>query len=263
LLLPKIVNERVAMSSNDVNWDDFNPGAYLGHNYAASVLPEDQRILDHIVQRIKQLGIKPHTMNHALNVGHGAAFHTEAVIQHLLRDSGRIDLVEYGKLNIDEMRRTVARGLKGNHGIWEKFEKHVAFTHPEYKGGLARAWPMCNVIEGSIYNLPLCAYDAGFTFYVPESITDSMEEFEQAVEAFASSIKSGGLLVMAFMIGSEGYATPGSLFPAVAVDCDDVRRSLEDTFEQLEVMPIQARLGARPSTGPQYAGMGLATGIRR
>jgi hypothetical protein len=250
-------------SSDDTNWDLFDPNAYIGHNYAASVLPEDARIIDHIVQRIEELRLTPRSMQRVVNVGHGSVFAIDPVIQHLIHDHGSYDLVEYGEQNLASMRETIRRGLRGDKGIWGKFEKHATFKSPIFAGGLDRAWRLCNVIPGSIHELAKNTYDAGFTFYCPESITSEMHVFEHAVHQLIDSIKHGGLFVMAFMRGSEGYDTPGKLFPAVAVDCEEVYELLREKLKDLEVIPIQAPHGMRPADGPQYTGIGLATGIRR
>ncbi len=248
---------------DEANWDTFDPDEYLGHNYAASVLPEDQRVLDHIVERIEALRVQPRTMKRAANVGHGGAFHAETIIQHLLHDNGQLELIENGGQNLLAMQRTISRGLAGDKGIWEKFEKHISMASPSYKNGLERAYRLAKIVPGSIHELEKGAYDAGFTFYCPESITQKIEVFEHAVLSFLDSIKPDGLIVMAFVRGSEGYDTPGDLFPAVPVECEDVYALLKDNVRQLEVIPIRAPHGIRPADGPQYAGIGLATGIKR
>lgn len=246
----------------NVDWDQFNPDAYISHNYENMILPEDKEVIRQIIKRIHELDIQAHSMQRVLNVGHGAVFTTDAITQHLLANTGAYDLVEYGKQNIVRMQETITRGLAGHKGIWEKFEEFAATESLDFKDGLLRAWQLSRVVSGSIYDLPSNTYDASFTFYCPESITDDVVEFEKALHSFMNSVKKGGLIVIAFMRGSEGYATAGRPFPAVSIDCDDIHRLLSPGVKHLEVTSIIAPRGARPADGPQYTGIGLATGLR-
>lgn len=245
----------------DVDWDQFDPDAYIGHNYEKAVLPEDQEVIRQIITRIDALGIQPRSMQRVLNVGHGAVFTVDSIAQHLLSEAGTYDLVECGKQNLVRIQETIANGLAGSKGIWEKFEQFAAAQSPALTDGLLRVWRLSRVVPGSIYALSHEMYDAGFALYCPESITDDIAEFEEAVHAFVGSIKKDGLAVLAFVRGSEGYATAGRPFPAVSVECNDVCRLLSPHIKQLEVAPIEAP-GIRPASGPQAAGIGLATGIR-
>lgn len=250
------------LTPRNVDWDQFDPDAYIGHNYERVVLPEDQQVISRIIERIDSLGLQPHSMQRILNVGHGAVSTVDAVVQNLLQDGGTYDLVEYGKRNITRMHETITKGLAGDKGIWEKFEEFAVDKSPVFKDGLLRAWQHSHVIPGSIYDLPDNTYDAGLTFYCPESITSSISEFEKAVRSFVDSVKKDGLVILAFTRGSEGYATAGGLFPAVSVECSDMHLLLSSQVKHLEVIPIEAP-GIRPADGPQSTGIGLATGIRR
>lgn len=259
----KQVQNMQPTSPDDTNWDLFDPIAYIGHNYVASVLPEDHKVIDRIIERIEELQISPRSMQRVLNVGHGSVFAADAVIQHLVHDKGTLELVEYGQLNLAHMHATIARGLQGDKSIWHKFEKHASFKSPVYKDGLERVWQLSRVIPGSIYDLAKASYDAAFTFYCPESITSEVAEFEQAVHSFVGSVKKDGLVVMAFIRGSEGYDTPGRIFPAVSIDCEDVHALLKNKLRDLEIINISSSPAFRHDTGPQASGIGLATGIRR
>ena len=247
----------------EVNWDQFEPDKYIGHNYEQSILEEDIGVLTRLHERTAELTIR-RSLGHVANIGHGGAFYADAIVQDLLADDGQYSLIERARPNLAVMERTISQGLQNNDfGVWGKYEDFSVGLSPRYRGGLRRAFRLSKVVSGSIYELEPDQYDAGFSFHCAESITNKQSQYEQAVETYVRSVKRGRLVVMGFMRGSEGYDTPGHFFPAYSVECDDVTSLLEPMLTDLEVIPIIAPKGARPPEGPQYTGIGLATGIRR
>lgn len=93
-------------------------------------------------------------------------------------------------------------------------------------------------------------------FFTAESITADRHEFDTAVAAFLDCLTPGAPFAAAFVAGSEGYEVAGVDYPAVAVDEDDIRRSLAGRATDLTVTEIPASDRFRSG----YDGLILATG---
>ncbi|HEX9153420.1 MAG TPA: hypothetical protein VF809_01230 [Candidatus Saccharimonadales bacterium] len=249
--------------NSDYNWDGFNPDEYHRHNYVHSVLDEDQQLIRNMHRRNGELGIAARSLGKTINIAHGGNFYPDIIGQHLVSDNGIMVCGEYGAQNIKNIQDTLSGFRAGANGIWQQFEDHAAAISPEYHGSLERIGRLGSLAAMNIFTLRKAEYDAGYTFFGPESITADMDEWRNATTTFARSVRPGGLVTMAFMMGSEGYDTPGEFFPAVPIYCDDVAEVLDPWVDMLEVLPIDAERGARPINGPQYTGIGLATGISR
>jgi hypothetical protein len=249
--------------NRDYDWDRFSPDKYQAHNYVRKVLDEDHQLMRNMHRRNGELGITPHSLGATINIAHGGNFYPDIIGQHLVSDNGIMICGEYGAQNIKIMQATLNSFRAGDNGTWQQFEDHAVTISPEYRGGLERIGRLGSLAAMNIFTLEKAEYDAGYTFFGPESITADRDEWRNATTTFAQSVRPGGLVTMAFMMGSEGYDTPGEFFPAVSICCDDVAEALDPWVDMLEVLPIDAEKGARPIDGPQYTGIGLATGISR
>ena len=138
----------------------------------------------------------------------------------------------------------------------------VSLGGPRYRGALERARARSRIVAGSVFALPAAAFDLVTSYFVAESITASRREFRVALRSLAASIRPGGLLVVAHMVGSLGwYAGAEGRFPAVRLDVED----LEDAYCDLDldfainVVGEGAAVRARPG----YHGMAVAVARRR
>lgn len=248
--------------SAEADWDAFDPDQYLTYNYAHKVLEEDRLVMQHLHERMSELATR-RSLGLLANVGHGGAFAVDIIMQDFVQDNGCMELIEYGAANRAYMHTALHRGRTGDMGIWQKFEDTAVEIAPHYRGGLARAFHLGKVVCDSIYRLAPNTYDGGTALYCPESITAREHLYRAGLTRFARSIRSGGPFAMAFMRNSAGYTTPGQLYPAYPVECDEVEQLLTPYISNLEVIAIEAPRGMRPADGPQYDGVGLATGLRR
>jgi hypothetical protein len=115
------------------------------------------------------------------------------------------------------------------------------------------------VVDGSIYDLPHQTYDAVSSFFVSESITGDPAQFKEAVNGLIDSVKPGGLIVVAHMLGSEGYyAGEDTSFPAVAVGVEDLKKVYAGKAD-VEVTQVKAAQEAREG----YHGMAIVVGKKR
>lgn len=243
------------------NWDAFDPVQYIEHNYAHNILDEDKIIMQSLGKRLGKLNLSGN-LTRIINVGHGGNFYPDIFMQLLVAANGRIHAVEYGTQNLQYMRKTIAAGKKGNNGIWQKFEDYAATINKCYKLSLTRVWQLTRPVQQSIYSLPPNRYQAGAAFFCMESITDDYAQFILATNCFLHTIQPGGFIAIAYMAESQGYNTPGGFFPAVNITHANMHKVLAPQVKHLQITQIGSSGGARPNTGPQYSGMGLATGIK-
>ena len=101
-------------------------------------------------------------------------------------------------------------------------------------------------------------WDLGTMFFVAESITKKPEEFRDAVACFVGALKPGAPFAAAFMAGSDGYEVARTVFPAVPITTDDVRRHLTELGVR---EPSVELLGDEHRVRDGYTGMIVATGF--
>lgn len=258
-------------------WEQFNDDSYMGHNYKHKVLAVDKVIITEMMKGYRQLGIRPYSLGRAVEIGNGGTFQYAAVEQRIITERpGSIDYIEYRPKGVKVAADTIQR-LKatGDSGYWNKFGDVSLAEDESYGVGPSgesihpthRALRLGRAIAGSIYELPQEEYDAAFSPFCAESITDKEEEWEKGTERFVGSVKIGGLVAMLCMLKSEGYSTPDPegkiVYPAYPVTTEIVKDRLTNLgVGRLVVPTIIAPLEARPADGPQYAGICLAMGIR-
>jgi hypothetical protein len=114
------------------------------------------------------------------------------------------------------------------------------------------------VSQGNIFDLPPRRYDVGTMFFVAESITGSVPEFERATRRFVGSLRRHAPFAAAFMKNSRGYQVGSYRFPAVAVADNDVKECLDSVAYGVEVHVVSD--GVNPLRDG-YDGMILATGF--
>lgn len=242
-------------------WDQFGVDEYVKRNYGNRVLSEDYFIIQTAIRGLRHSGIVPHSLNHVADVGAGPNFYPAMLIAPYIARNGSIDLVEYSSVN-RAYAKTVINGsdsLGSLAGTWEKFEDAMVKQDNQWKGALQEARSKAKVVEGSIYELPKEEYDAVSSFFVPESITDDKQKFEYALLTLISSVKPGGFMMFAHMLGSSGYhAREGKFFPAVPVTVDDLNQ-IYSKFADVSVIKVSEPPEARKG----YSGMAFVIGRRK
>jgi ribosomal protein S18 acetylase RimI-like enzyme len=218
----------------DAPWDDFNPVAYWKRNYG-NLLPIDREILTLTSQYFMGLPSLPGSsagVRRALDVGTGANLYPALAMLPLV---DQITLVDYSPANIDWLRESLDGTAE--HWRWESFWQHVSRSAgsteraQEYRPDRAvrrelaeRAHPL----RGSIFDLPdRGSWDVGTMFFVAESITEDVAEFNEACSCFFRALRPGAPFAAAFMAGSSGYRVDDELFPAVTVDYAQIKTTLQ------------------------------------
>ncbi|MCX4739287.1 MULTISPECIES: SCO2525 family SAM-dependent methyltransferase [Streptomyces] len=241
----------------DVRWDDFDPHQYIGHNYLVMQAVDEEIITlvrDHFSDHFEGGDRVPR----GIDVGAGPNLYPAFT---MLPWCESITLLERSAQN-----RGYLLGQRDWYDAhWDPFWKvlcgrkgYADVDNPRERFKRVVQDP----IAGSVFELGAAepGWDVGTMFFVAESITTSLEEFQNAVRSFMHALKPGAPFATAFMEHSQGYRVGDIEFPARDIDKEDVRTALGDLVEP--GVDIQ-RLNTSDLVRDGYTGMILARGRRK
>ncbi len=242
-------------------WDDFDPYEYLERNYGREILAEDKKIIERCIRRLQEFSIPLGSLLKVADIGTGPNLYPAMIISPYVSSQGHIELLDIAKPNLYFLRELLKESSEEINN-WIKFEKLMCGIGGKlYRNVLKRALGLVEIKKRSIYNLLDNQYEIVTCFFVTEGIHDDQENFKRAVQSLISSVKPGGLVITAHMIGSRGYyAGERTSFPSVNLTVTD----LEVAFNNLENLTIDlighdnqkpVRLG--------YHGMALVIGRKK
>ncbi len=245
---PQPPPERLMGRNSDFAWDSFDSCSYLTHNYG-TLRDDDRQIVEGVRDFFAPLD--PAMVRQGLDVGSGTNLYPALTMLPLC---DKITLWEYASSNVRWLRREVRRYSQSWDGFWDLLSQDPLYKSVEDpRAALVRK---ALVRKGSIFDLPVSRWDVGTMFFVAESISADVREFQAATQRFVRSLKPGAPFAAAFMKNSTGYDVGDRRFPAVAVDVDDVHDCLAGSAEDVKIERISAANPLR--TG--YDGMILALG---
>jgi len=216
----------------DIDWGRFDPERYRLNNYEF-VRAEDRRLTELAALSFKQL--QPGAL--VLDVGTGSNLYP---LLAALPRAAQLTAWEWGATNVEWLRATLAKPIEP---VWREFWGVIRAAYGEAgidESLIGTLGAKTRVVQGSIFDLPERQWDASSMFFCAESITSDRQEFEAAMAAWCCAVKSGGVLVGAFMEKSGGYQVGGEHFPAFALDADQLRAVTERIADvaHLERVPI-------------------------
>jgi predicted RNA methylase len=220
-------------------WDEFDAREY-GWRCYGEVMEVNRLIIIEAMKSIENLGLKPGSLQHIADVGTGPNLFPSMLLAPFVASAatgGQLDLIEYSQPNIRYLENIVAgRMASPPEHIWQKYEALMAEHAPVWRRTLAALKDVARIISGSIYDLPPQTYDAISSFFVAESITDSIDECQKAVTSLLAAVKPGGLVVVGHALGSTNYsAGENTLFPRVALSVEDLRRFYQVELDELTI----------------------------
>ncbi|MFF3938052.1 SCO2525 family SAM-dependent methyltransferase [Streptomyces phaeofaciens] len=249
----------------DVRWDDFDPHQYVGHNYLVMQAVDEEIVTlvrDHFSDHFEGGDRVPR----GIDVGAGPNLYPAF---SMLPWCDSITLLERSAQNrrylLGQRDGDDAHQRDGYDTHWDPFWKvlcgrkgYADLDDPRERFKKVVEDP----IEGSLFEL--CGakpgWDVGTMFFVAESITTSLDEFQRGVHCFMHALKPGAPFATAFMEHSQGYRVGDIEFPARDIDMNDVRTALGDLVEP--AVDIQ-RLNTSDLVRDGYTGMILARGRRK
>lgn len=241
------------------DWEDFEASEYMNRNYSEMIL-EDREIIQFVVDRLEKADLPQDGFRCAVDIGTGPNLYPAMLLAPYIQEGGSLELIEYSSTNRDFLKKMLED--HENDEIWKHFEAAmVSRGGNKYRGALERAKSLATISAGSIFELPREHYDAVTSYFVSESITISRREFRQALLSLVSSVKEGGVIIVAHMVGSLGwYAGKGTRFPSLRLDMDD----LEEVYSSLDVtFEMHVVDGADDKIRDGYHGMAVVVARKR
>jgi hypothetical protein len=248
----------------DWEWQKSELTEYISGNYE-NLTPED-----HILGSVAVAALAAHAREHDLfgklpwgiHAGAGGVPRGSAIIAPLIRspdEGGYIDVSDLGQVNIAVTRQTMNDLALGKLGIWQSHQENMTAGNAMWDGSFERAGRLANVHKTDIRSLQPESESAIALEYVLESITEDPDEYQDIVKVVCDALGPGGLLYMAYMIGSTGYLVGNKTRPAVPVTVDTVGHALRSNG-----MKIIINAGTDPSNQARvkedthnYDGMGI------
>jgi hypothetical protein len=232
----------------DFTWDHFDPSAYVSHNY--DVLRDDDA---EIVDRVAEFFSRACSGSAAsgVDVGTGANLYPALTMLPFCRE---ITLYEHSAANLKWLTDEVENYGPRWDAFWKLASQHSGYvTFGDPRPALRQR---AALRQGSIFDLPPATWDIGTMFFVAESLTEDMAEFERATECFVRALRPGAPFAAAFMDDSQGYQTGSEEFPAVPVTPIEVEACLASVSVELSVYSVTTKDPLRPGQEK----MVLATG---
>ncbi|MFD2762838.1 SCO2525 family SAM-dependent methyltransferase [Micromonospora eburnea] len=236
--------------NSEVEWDRFDPHAYVRHNYSA-LRADDREILCRVRDFFAEAKL---TDARCVDVGSGANLYP---VLPLLPFARTVDLCEWSAANVSWLRTQVDRYDE----LWDPYWQ-VCAEHPAYSAltdPRARLARVGRVRRASVFDLPRHAWDAGTMFFVACSISADRAESEHAVARFLGALRPGSPFAAAFMLGSRGYSVGQRWFPAVKLQRAEVEASIAAGAYDLGFHEVRPK----PPLRDGYLSMLLATGRTR
>ncbi|MGC5051422.1 SCO2525 family SAM-dependent methyltransferase [Micromonospora sp. DT48] len=236
--------------NSEVEWDGFDPRAYLQHNY--SVLRDDDR---EILCRIRDFFAEAAIADvHCVDVGSGANLYPALSLLPFARS---VELCEYSTANVHWLRHQISGYDECWDAYWQVCAEHAAYAAlADPRGHLARVG---RVLQLSVFDLPRRAWGAGTMFFVACSISADRAEAEHAIGRFLGALQPGSPFAAAFMLGSNGYRVGQSWFPAVRLQRAEVVASIAAGAYDVNMHEVRPT----PALRDGYLGMLLVTGRSR
>jgi hypothetical protein len=245
------------------NWEEFDPGEYTERNYGRRILPEDRDVIAVVTDQLARAALPPDGLVSAADVGAGPTFYPAMLLAPYLAEDGQVSLIEYTRRNRDYLMAEIDAARQGEEaGNWSAFEElMVALGGSRYGGALRRAAMCSRLVAGSIFELPVDSFDLVTSFFVAESITTSRHEFRIALRSLAGSVRDGGMLIVAHMVGSLGWtAGVGNRYPALRLGVEEIEEAYRATDLDFELHLVGE--GAAEKARDGYQGMAVVTARR-
>lgn len=245
-------------------WAAFDPYEYVKRNYGDKILEEDRQIIVTVIGALAGLGVQLGSLELVADIGSGPNLYPSMLMVPYIKNGAKIDMLEWSPANREYMTKLLAGQLAEDQAAtWRKFEVFMRQQAGDiYEGCEANAKAAVNITEGNIFELPEAQYDLVSSYFVAESIVDSNMPFREAMQSLAKAIKPHGVLIVAHMVGSEGYyAGEGTLFPAVNLSVADLKEAYADADLDCTIVPVGENTSEKAREG--YHGMAVVIARHR
>lgn len=259
------------LSETGADWDNFDTGKYLSHNYPEDVVhPEDKILAEGIITTLadyleREL-LQANSLFSGLDLGTCGVPRLPAMVAPFVWGGVGVHLwSDYGDDQVELSRQSRTMLREGSLGRWETDQLHYAEINPLWEGAFLKAGEHASVnpvdFRDSHY-LPLNRYDFVTSGHCIESATSRHEVWRSGVRQLLGSLAPGGLFVMTATLASTGYRA-GADFPAVPISLDDLRSVTDGLLREQAFVESNVVDGTRDPDDPhEYSGFGAVVGIK-
>lgn len=233
------------------DWSAFDSKAYVDQNYVG-VREDDRALIELAIEAFRD---EPSQLE-VVDIGTGPNLYP---LLAALPRARRLTAWELSPANIAWLKAEIA--APALRPVWLDFWNIVRNGYGESLPATPHALlqDRFTPIEASVFDLPPGRWDAASMFFCAESITDSVSEFERALEAWSRCAKPGGRLIAAFMENSTGYTIAGRSYPATCLTADAIAAAVSPLVSDAAFTHIPRP----PLVREGYSGMLFACGRAR
>jgi hypothetical protein len=240
--------------NEDYDWDRFDAQEYFEQNYR-TMRRDDAVMLDLVRDWFAEAASFEPGMLEGVDVGSGTNLYPAFA---MLPYCSSISLREYSRENVRWLESTVLDLPDSWRPFWEGPGPHTS-AYRDFESVKADIGKRCVVEQGSVFDLPSARWGIGTMFFVAESLTEDLGEFDRALGRFIGALKPGAPFAAAFMEGSEGYDNGGAHFPAVTIGTDQLAESFDALGAVGELALRRVEIDPKPLR-PGYTGYLVAIG---
>ena len=234
------------------DWDTFDPQDYFLHNYE-SMRADDAKMLALVRDWFARAVPAGARLEHGIDVGSGSNLYpTLALLPHC----SAITLYEYSRENVEWLESRSKGFPTAGCRFWQLL--CPAESAEDFEDARARVREGCTVQGGSIFDLPGAVGDRHHVLRGRIAHRGPRRVRHRAA-TLLGALKPGAPFAAAFMEGSEGYDVGEVHFPAVLIDEERLRRSIDalGTVSELDIR----RVAIDPAPlRPGYTGYLVAIG---
>jgi len=239
-------------------WDDFDTISYLTHNYSKRIFPEDHEIVRIIAASIRERNHLMAGLTHVADIGTGPNLYPALILSSLVAADGTIDLVDKLPQNRQYLSQILTAAQDGNLiSDWLKWESLVKACGLS-GASLKTIGDLAQVRDGDVFELGKQIYDGITSFFLTCSISPDFRVFQFATEKLLRSVRSGGLVICAHILGSRHYSAGNQTkFPSTFLQLSDV----QSVYEPLGSFKYKLVGHETPSDAIREGYMGMAVVI--
>lgn len=256
------MSEPVRNRDVDWNWSPQALSEYTKVNYA-NMLREDKMLTHAAIAALSEDASTRSSFQwarSALHIGVGNVLRGSALIAPLMDSAdSQIIMGDIGKETLKATRTTIRHCKDGNLRLWQQHQDHMSLCNDRWRGAFQKAATIAKVRKLDIHYLPVGAFDIVTTEHTPESLTADRREYQDVIARTCTAIRSGGLLHMAYMVGSTGYQVGGVPYPAYPVTPDEAATYVGSNGMTVLHNTFTASTGGarHADTTHSYEGMGI------
>jgi hypothetical protein len=203
------------------DFENFDVYEYSERNYAHKIRSVDREIIDFVTSTISDMQIACGSLQRVADAGVGPNLYPAMLLSPFIADDGSLELIDIVTKNLEYVKQVLNGSDREQLHTWSIYKDYIQKIYEgsidkiELSQVLTKLANISSTKCKSIFELEPNTYDAVISFFVADSIVDTVGGFVRATESLMNALQPGGLFVVAHMVGSRGYfAGERTFFPA-------------------------------------------------